>query len=156
MSQYPDLALPSLNYVSLEPTPPPTYLTAPPAAASMGYRSLEGAMPSFTAHASLPQTAAVGNHEILHERLLVLQDTMKWVVQNQHKLLEKMEAIMSNQKKVEESLKVFGTSIVRFSEEFDNWKRQTGSDASSSHCSRCEDEGDTPTPSLMDTYLRSG
>lgn len=110
-------------------------------------------MPLFTAHASLPQAAAVGNHEILHERLLVLQDTMKWVVQNQHKLLEKMEAMMSNQKRAEESLTVFRTSIVRFSEEFDNWKRQTGREASSSHCSRCEDEGDRYTDAIVDGYL---
>src|SRR5688572_23035105 len=98
MSQYSDFeTFPSLNYApgSYKPTLPPAYLTAPPAVATAGYRGLEGGLPPFPiAHASLSQTAAANNHETLHERLFVLQDTIKWVVQNQHKLLEKMETIM--------------------------------------------------------------
>ena len=74
---------------------------------------------------------------------------MEWVVQDQHKLLEKMEEIVSNQARGEENLKALGASLVRLSKDFDNWKRKTGSDVGTSHCDGCEDEGDGYTLAIV-------
>jgi hypothetical protein len=79
---------------------------------------------------------------------------MQWVVKNQHKVLEKMETILSNQARVEGSLKALGTSLVRLSEDFKNWKREMGREVGrgvgSSHCDSCEDEGERYTDAVVD------
>ena len=133
----------NLNYApgSHKPTPPPAYL---PAAPTAGHRGPDGGLCLFPiAHTSLPQTEVTSNHKTLHEQLLILQDTMKWVVKNQHEVLEKMEAIMSNQARAEESLKALGTSLARLSEDFENWKRE-------SRCDACEGEGERYTDAVVD------
>ena len=151
MSQYPNFEhFPNLNYapVSYKPTPPPAYL---PAASTAGHRGPDGGFCLFPiTHTSLPQTEVTSNHKTLHEQLLILQDTMKWAVKNQHEVLEKMEAIMSNQARAEESLKALGTSLVRLSEDFENWKREAGSEAGSSRCDACEGDGERYTGAVVD------
>lgn len=141
---------PNLNHApgSHKPTPPPAYL---PAASTAGYIGPEGGLCLFPiAHTSLPQIEVTGHHETLHDQLLVLQDTMRWVVQNQHKVLEKMETIILNQTRAEEGLKALGASLARVSEDFENWKRETGSEVGSSRCDACEGEGERYTDAVVD------
>ena len=153
MSQYSDFdTSKTLNYTpgSHKSTLPPAYLTAPPAAPTACYRGVEGGLPLFLpSHTSLSHSTTASNQEISHERLLVVQDMMKWVVQDQHKLLEKMEKIMSNQARGEENLKALGTSLVRLSKDFDNWKQRTGSDVGTSYGNGCGDEGDGYTDAIV-------
>ena len=77
---------------------------------------------------------------------------MRWVVENQHRLLEKMETVISTQAKVEETFKVLGAIVIRLSEDLENWKRGAGSEVGSSHCDACEDDRDTDTI-VEDRYL---
>ena len=151
MSQYHKIEhFPNLSYTpgSYKPTPPPAYL---PPVSTAGLRGLDGGLSLFPiAHTSLPQTEVTSNHGTLHERLLILQDTMKWVVKNQHEVLRKMEAIMSNQARAEESLKALGASLARLSDNFENWKREAGSEAGSSCCDTCEGKGERYTDAVVD------
>ena len=147
MSQYHDFDLfPNLDDAtgSHKPTPPHAYLAVPTTASTAGYRGSEGGLSLFPrAQTPLPQTDVTSSHETLHERLLVVQDTMKWVAQNQHKLLEQMETVRSTQARVEENFKVLGATVIRLLENFENWKRGT-------HCDSCEDMGDRDTYAVVD------
>ncbi len=149
MSQYSDFnTFQRLNYApsSQKPTQLPAYLTALPAAPSTG--GIKAGLPQFPPVHT--HTSAPGNHETLHERLLILQDTMKWVVQNQYKLLETMEKIMSNQARAEENSKVLQTKIVGISEDLENWKPQAGNDVGRSRCASCGDGEDGYTDAVVD------
>ena len=155
MSQYHDFdPFTNLNDAtgSHTPTPPLAYLTVPSTASTAGYRGLEGGLSLFPrVQTPLPRDAT-SNHETPHDRLLVLQDTMRWVVQSQHKLLEEMKTVRSTQARVEEIFEALRAHIIRLSEDFENWKRGTGSEVSSSHCDACEGDRDTDTV-VDDGYL---
>jgi hypothetical protein len=155
MSQYHDFGLfPNLDDAtgSHEPTPPHAYLTVPTTTSTAGYRGSEGGLSLFPrVQTLLPQIEITSSHET-YKRLIAIQDMMKWVVQNQHKLLERIETVISTQARVEETFKVLGASVIRLSEDFKNWKRGAGSEVGSSHCNACEDDRDTDTI-VEDRYL---
>jgi histone deacetylase complex regulatory component SIN3 len=166
MSQYSGFeGLRSFDYNpgSHRPTPPAAYLTAPPAMSknlttAASYRSLEEALPSSSIpHAPVSQASAVGkdNAVALHERLLVVQDAIKWTIENQHKLFERMETILSNQSRAEKGLEALKASVVQLSKDFDDWKRKEGSEAGMDAYNECGDEGSQYTDAIVgDRYLR--
>jgi hypothetical protein len=106
-------------------TPLSASLTEPPVASqssatAASYTSTETVLLSFPiAQGSFPQLSRADNPKTL----LVVQDTIKEVIENQHKLLEKMQEVLSNQLRVEERLEALNACVLRVSEAFDDWKR---------------------------------
>lgn len=122
------------------PTPPSASLTVLSAASrnsasAASSTSAETAPSSFLIPQGLrAQPSRADNTETPLERLLVVQDAIKWVIENQHKLLDKMERVMSNQLRVEERLETLRMSVLRLSEALDDWKRKTESEGSMEAC----------------------
>lgn len=166
MSQYPGFeGRHIVSYDSSMPAPPAAFHIAPPAvskhlatpAAAAGYRSFEQALPS----SSIPprpvsQPSADKDSALtLHERLLVVQDAMQWMIRNQHQLLERLDAVLRKQERLERGQEATKASIAKLSEIVNDFKYKMGSEVDMSACDECVDEGDRDTDAIVDNdYLR--
>jgi hypothetical protein len=170
MSQYPGFEgfRHIVNYDPNMPTPPAAFLTAPPAVskhlattAAAGYRSFEQALPS----SSIPprpvsQPSADKDSALtLHERLLVVQDAMQWMIRNQHQLLERLDAVLRKQERLERGQEAAKASVAKLSETVHDFKHKVGSEVDMSACDECADEEDQYkdryTDAIVDNdYLR--
>ncbi|KAJ4288319.1 hypothetical protein N0V88_007357 [Collariella sp. IMI 366227] len=104
-------------------------------AAATGDTSTEMTLPPLSIpQGSLLQLLRAENSETRPERLLIVQDAIKGVIENQDRLLDKMERLMSNQLKMEERLEAFRMSVLQLSEAFDDWKRKTEREESTKAC----------------------
>ena len=100
-------------------------------ATAASYASTETVLLSFPiAQGSFLQLSRADNLKTL----LAVQDAIKGVIENQHKLLEKMKEVLSNQLRVEERLEALNASVLRVSDAFDDWKRKTESEGSMNAC----------------------
>ncbi|KAL2255358.1 hypothetical protein VTK26DRAFT_3528 [Humicola hyalothermophila] len=117
-------------------TPPSASLAEPPvesqsSATAASYASTETVLLSFPImQGSFPQLSRADNLKTL----LAVQDAIKGVIENQHKLLEKMMEVLSNQLRAEERLEALNASVLRVSDAFNDWKRKTESEGSMNAC----------------------
>jgi hypothetical protein len=164
MSQYPGFEgfRHIVNYDPSMPTPPAAFLTAPVSkhlatAAAAGYRTFEQALPS----SSIPprpvsQPSADKDSALtLHEQLLVVQDEMKWMIRNQHQLLERLDAVLRRQERLERGQEAAKASVAKLVETVNDFKHKVGSEVDMSACDECADEEDRYTDAIVhNDYLR--
>jgi predicted nucleic acid-binding Zn-ribbon protein len=79
---------------------------------------------------SFPQLSRADNLKTL----VAVQDAINGVIENQHKLMEKMQEILSNQLRAEKGLEALKASVHRVSDAFDDWRRKTESEGNMNAC----------------------
>jgi hypothetical protein len=137
------------------PTQSPAYTSAPTAVSKNPTvaATYEGHLLSFPIAQTQAQMPAA-DHETLLRRLLGLEISMQWMIENQHKLLEKMERIMSSQanaeKRTEKRMVSLESSVLKFSETFNDWKDIAGHEVDIDSCNECDCEEDRYTGATVD------
>ena len=126
MAQYPnveDFLVLNSNTI----TPPPTFAAPPPYGQNMSVGASHEALheqlvPPFTAtQPPAFQTSTTARDENMYDRFTTLESMMKWLYENQLKLLESMQRILSNQGKIEETANVTNAALNKLSEDFNSW-----------------------------------
>ena len=71
-----------------------------------------------------PFLQAPAGGENVSDRLVVIEALVKWIYDNQLKIIEQMDKIMAKIDKVEERVETVKAGIVKFSEDFNYWIRE--------------------------------
>ncbi|KAK4107061.1 hypothetical protein N656DRAFT_561529 [Canariomyces notabilis] len=99
-------------------SPPAFQTVSPGSTTSAGYETTLSAFPTARALAMEIETQP--------ERLIALETMMQWIYGNQLKLLEKMDKVMSDIGKVQESLESVKAAINKLSDDFNRWLSEVG------------------------------
>lgn len=77
-------------------------------------------VPPFTSPAT---TATSASHESPSDKLAVIAAMLKWTYDNQLKLLERMDHILSKVSQIEDKTEILRSDIGKLSEDLNDWKR---------------------------------
>jgi hypothetical protein len=163
MAQYPNFE----DFMSLNFNPPPPTFAAPfphtqDIAVGASHEVLqEQPAPQFVAtQPPALHTSAPARDESIYNRLITLEVMIKWLYDNQLKLLDSTQRIISNQDRLEATVNATNVALSKLSDDFSSWMREVEGSESDTETtyegdsSESEDEGDRYTDALdPDNFL---